>query len=246
MVKRLRIFAGPNGSGKSTFIAKVIGDATFNKFKLHNYVNADDIEVKLNKDKGFSFNDYNIQITTTEIQNYFKLSKFSPLKLDNPMLWENFVVENNLLHISQSLPVNSYIAADLAEFIRQNLLKNNLSFSYETVMSDSRKLDFLSLAKANGYKIYLYYFATVDPEININRVALRVAENGHNVPSEIIRKRYYSSLSNLKRCIQLSNSAFLFDNSQASILISTISSGKYVTLENEKIVPNWFEQYVLQ
>lgn len=43
--------------------------------------------------------------------------------------------------------MNSYIASDIAEFIRQELLTEGLSFSFETVMSDLSKVDFLNLAK---------------------------------------------------------------------------------------------------
>ena len=83
--------------------------------------------------------------------------------------------------------MNSYIAADIAEFIRQELLTEGLSFSFETVTSDLSKVDFLNLAKKKGYRIYLYYFSTEDPLINRSRVNVRVLQKGHAVSEEMIQ-----------------------------------------------------------
>lgn len=77
------------------------------------------------------------------------------------------------MHISTF--VDSYLAADLAEFIRQQLLANDISFTYETVMSHESKLVFIQQAKEKNYRVYVYFVATEDPEINISRVNVRVA-----------------------------------------------------------------------
>jgi len=245
MIKRLRIFAGPNGSGKSTFIKNF--PALPNKnIKLGFYVNADDIERSLREEYFIDLSEFGISITTNQIQEYFKRSTFSPVKLSNPHLWEYFSIENNILKINRALSINSYIAADLAELIRQTLLDNKLSFSYETVMSDEKKIDFLHAAKAAGYRIYLYYFATEDPIINVNRVKLRVAQHGHPVDPAIIESRYYKSLANLKAAVKVSKRAYLFDNSNLSILIAEITNGTEVDLIDQNIIPNWFRKYLIE
>ncbi|MDQ3108696.1 MAG: hypothetical protein M3R17_02285 [Bacteroidota bacterium] len=46
-------------------------------------------------------------------------------------------------------------------------------------------------AKAEGYKVYLYFVSTENPEINKERVQLRVRNNGHDVPPDKIVSRYY-------------------------------------------------------
>jgi predicted ABC-type ATPase len=92
--------------------------------------------------------------------------------------------------------IDSYFCADIAEFLRQQLLKNGITFTYETVMSYTGKIDFLKRAKESGIGVYLYYIATEDPVININRVSLRVAQLGHNVPDSKVKSRYYNSLNN--------------------------------------------------
>ena len=63
-------------------------------------------------------------------------------------------------------------------------------------MSHHGKVSFLQEAIENNYRVYLYFIATEDPDININRVNVRVANHGHYVDSEIIKSRYYRSLQN--------------------------------------------------
>jgi predicted ABC-type ATPase len=135
----------------------------------------------------------------------------------------------------------------LAEFIRQNLVAASLSFSFETVMSDPRKVDFLDFAKKLGYRVYLYYFSTKDPMININRVNLRMAQHGHPVDPQIIESRYYRSLENLKEAVLISDRAYIFDNSgSASILIAEIEEGKHVHVIDPENVPEWFIKYLVE
>lgn len=56
-------------------------------------------------------------------------------------------------------------------------------------MSSEDKIDVLKLARATGFKNYLYYIATDDPDINIQRVDNRIHTGGHAVPVEKIRQR---------------------------------------------------------
>lgn len=103
-------------------------------------------------------------------------------------------------------------------------------------------------AKGLGYKNYLYFICTVDPTINVNRVAQRVALKGHNVPEDRIRNRYYDSLKLLPSLIPLTHRTFLFDNSSEDStieLIAEITDGAILTPKVEKI-PWWVNEYVIE
>lgn len=238
-IKRMRIFAGPNGSGKTTIIKSLQSEIGFGV-----YVNADDIESMLKESKVLLFNTYQLMITQDQLQTFFKNSIFSPVKRNEPNLWEKLTVQNNVLHINTT--IDSYLAADLAEFIRQQLVANGISFTYETVMSHKSKIEFLQTAKKQGYRIYLYFVATEDPEINISRVNVRVAQHGHNVAPNVVIKRYYKSLQQLKAAVKISNRAYIWDNSgTASLLIAEITDGEDVAMMDTDKVPNWFVKYLV-
>ena len=113
-------------------------------------------------------------------------------------------------------------------------------------MSHESKLAFMEAAKKKGYKVYLYYIATETPEINNNRIQVRVALQGHKVNPEKVTARYYRSLQNLKNAVKLTDRAYIFDNSgKLSKLISEITEGSKVQVIDETEVPNWFIKYLV-
>ncbi|GAA0878184.1 zeta toxin family protein [Algoriphagus jejuensis] len=235
----MRVFAGPNGSGKTTIIKSLQAEIPFGV-----YVNADDIESLLRESRVLLFNSYQLMISDFQIKEFFKISQFAPKKRSEPDLWTKLEVKDNVLHINTS--VDSYLAADLAEFIRQQLLAKGISFTYETVMSHESKLTFFDEAKQNGYRVYLYFVATEDPEINVSRVNVRVAQLGHGVAPEAIKSRYFRSLLNLKEAVKKSNRAYIWDNSGvASLLIAEITEGIDVKIIDTEKVPGWFVKYLI-
>jgi len=157
---------------------------------------------------------------------------------------EKISINQKKLNIYSEL--DSYLAADLAEFLRQSLMNKGVSFTFETVMSHTSKINFMKEARINGFKVYLYFVATEDFEINISRVNLRVSQDGHPVPSEKIKERYIKSLQNLKQAVKNSDRAFIFDNSGSKpIFIAEITQGSEIQLDNEDVVPNWVSEYLL-
>jgi predicted ABC-type ATPase len=150
-------------------------------------------------------------------------------------------VQNNVLSFGQ-VAIDSYLAAWVAELLRYHLLQSGQSLLFETVMSHPSKLDFLAEAHRLGYRVYLYFVATVDPHINIERVQARVAKGGHNVSVTKIEERYYRSLALVRQALQYTDRAYLFDNSGTEPqLMAEITAGQevqYLVAE----VPQWVSQ----
>lgn len=238
----MRVFAGPNGSGKTTIFKGMLNEK---EIDLGIYVNADEIEEELSKSGTLDFSKFQIVVSPDEVVRYFQESNFSPVKRNELNLWRHLLVEKNILTLSST--IDSYLAADIAEFIRQQLLYSGKSFTYETVMSHPGKIAFLNLARKNGYRVYLYYIATEDPDINISRVNVRKAQHGHDVSPEVVKKRYYKSLSLLKDAVKNSDRAYIFDNSgENAILVIEITDGNLVQRNDAIEVPNWVAKYLLQ
>jgi predicted ABC-type ATPase len=237
-IKRMRVFAGPNGSGKTTIFKGILAD---NNVNVGVFVNADEIEQLLNTQLKLDLNLFGLTISQTHIQNFFRLSQFSPVKRNELDLYSKISIHQNCIHVNSK--IDSYLAADIAEFLRQELLQNQLSFTYETVMSHSSKIDFLRKAKLEGFRVYLYFIATEDPEININRVQLRVAQDGHDVMPDIIKNRYFKSLQNLKEAVKQTDRTYIFDNSGTSAhLIAEVYQGTEVILNKAVQLPNWVHE----
>ena len=100
----------------------------------------------------------------------------------------------------------------------ENLLKNNETFALETTLASKTYQSKLKLAIQNGYQVKLLFFWLPTVEMAIKRVAARVKNGGHNIPKEIIIRRYSRGIQNLfKIYIPLCNEWMLFDSSKNEI-----------------------------
>ena len=77
------------------------------------------------------------------------------------------------------------------------LLQRNESFSIETTLSTRSYFRLVEKAHSQGYDVTLLYFWLKSPQQAIERVAERVAKGGHDIPKDIIVRRYWEGLDNL-------------------------------------------------
>lgn len=233
LTPRLRMFAGPNGSGKSTL--KDILPPQW----LGVYVNADDIEKTIRTQTCLNLTEFAVTAQEAEFQSFLENS----LLLKNASLQTTArqlrLVDNTILF--GNVGVNSYLASVLADFIRHKLLDARISFTFETVMSSPDKVAFLQKAQALGYRTYLYFVATEDPDINVARVHYRVQTGGHPVAEDKIRSRYARSLALLSDAVAYTDRAYIFDNSGHSrVWIAEATSGVELEAKTSEI-PAWFK-----
>ena len=104
-------------------------------------------------------------------------------------------------------------AAQFATALREDAVCNMRSFTFETVLSSSRNVELLKKARNFGYQVEIVYVLTADPQINVLRVAQRVKNGGHDVPMDKIISRYYKSLNNISKIIQIADVMWVVDNS---------------------------------
>lgn len=91
-------------------------------------------------------------------------------------------------------------------------INNKKSFVIETTLSGKSVLNRLKEAKNAGFKVEMVYVGLDSVDLNIQRVANRVAKGGHNIPTEDIIKRYNSSRENLIKSINLLDKLEIYDN----------------------------------
>ena len=104
-------------------------------------------------------------------------------------------------------------AAKIAINLRNDCLKYGKSFNEETTLTGKTILKTIDKAKELGYELQLFYVGVNNPEIAKERIRNRVEKGGHNIADEIVEKRYYESLKNLKQMITKFDEVYLYDNS---------------------------------
>lgn len=228
------MFAGPNGSGKTTIKNGLNRPAAW--FGI--YLNPDDLEKSIKESGGVSIAKFDLDIESNELRDFFVDSTFlTSRKLEispNSIQYSDGRVEFT------NLVMNSYYVSVLADFLRRKAIEQSKSFSFETVMSAADKVELLHEAQQSGFRTYLYYVATDDPIINIDRIKNRVAEGGHDVPRDKIVARYYRSLALLPEAIRFSDRTFLFDSSGIECrYFAEVTDGRELETKSDEI-PNWF------
>ena len=231
------MFAGPNGSGKST-IKSVISPEL-----LGVYINPDEIEDEIRLRGFLDLRPFGVETTPEEILAFLGNSPLAPKAFPGNAA-NCLLFSEGRLSLGQ-VPINSYFSSIAADFLRQKLLQQRISFTFETVMSSPDKVRLLEKGQKLGYRTYLYYVATGDPVINISRVKNRVRMGGHDVPEEKIVSRYSRSLDLLMEAVRHTNRAYIFDNSNHEhTWLAEITDGKSLELRTDRI-PAWFKQAVL-
>lgn len=79
----------------------------------------------------------------------------------------------------------------------QELLSSGESFTFETTLSAKSYESLIRQAKNLGYEITLIFLWLNSEDLAIERVATRVKEGGHHIPTDTIRRRYKAGIKNL-------------------------------------------------
>lgn len=234
---RLRVLAGPNGSGKSTIKGELKPEW------IGVFVNADEMERALNETGGLlDLKALGLTgrpaVVLHRLERHIRNSAFAQ-KLGLHALLGRMAIDAQW-RLRVPGPYNSYLASVLADAVRQELLNQGQTFTFETVMSSRDKVDFLKKARSRGYRVYLYFVATDDPAINVDRVRRRVRQGGHPVPAKKVRERYFRSIGLMTQACDVAHRAYVFDNSGSKHrLLAQVTDGRKLEIETSTL-PRWF------
>jgi predicted ABC-type ATPase len=78
----------------------------------------------------------------------------------------------------------------------RELRTSGQDFAFETTLASRSFALFLREAKTSGYRVLLYYITLPSPELAVERVALRVRQGGHHIPTPDVIRRFERSLFN--------------------------------------------------
>lgn len=159
---------------------------------------------------------------------------------------ENLVIFNPDREVGKLPPEtenpNQYIQGILREQ-RQAAIANSTSFAYETVLSHHSHVDAMEAARSAGMQTWPFFVTTERPDINLQRVAIRVGAGGHDVPNNKVVERYLKSMAlELPRAAVAADHGLLFDNSVTAHVVGRIRDRR-LYLRNDTGF-DWPEKYL--
>ena len=101
------------------------------------------------------------------------------------------------------------------------LMSERKTFAVETTLTTKSYANTIKKAKELGYTVILIFFWLPSPEMAVERVAKRVSEGGHNIPTNVIYRRYWAGLQNFFTIFApIVDSWMFFDNVDNPILLA--------------------------
>lgn len=95
------------------------------------------------------------------------------------------------------------------------LLENNETFAFETTLASKSFESLINKSKSKGYYVNLIYYWLESVELAEMRVKTRVAEGGHNIPKDVIHRRYFRGIDNLFKIYHdICDVLVIYDNSR--------------------------------
>jgi predicted ABC-type ATPase len=125
-----------------------------------------------------------------------------------------------------------------------NLLEDELSFAFETTLATKSYKNKILLAKNKGYTVTLLFFWLQTIDLAKERVATRVLEGGHDIPKDVIQRRYINGIKNLFSIyIPIVDELMIFDNSQmkSELIASKSTMSSLIVLNEQKF--NFLKSY---
>lgn len=146
--------------------------------------------------------------------------------------------------LAGELGIDAYQAAEVAARLRQEFVSQGESFVFETVFSDPAgdKMAFLKQAAQQGYTVVMCFIGLAGSDRSEERVAMRVTQGGHDVPTDKLTARFPRTMTNLKQAIQELPCVFIFDNDDLRMpfrLAAIFQNGQRTFLA--KSIPSWLE-----
>lgn len=107
-----------------------------------------------------------------------------------------------------------------------SLAEQNRSFAFESTLASRSYAHWLTGLKQRGYKVHVLFLWLRSPELALYRVKERARAGGHDVPEDVIRRRYVRGIRNLFHLyLPLSDTWTIFDNSEAAPNPVLVASG---------------------
>jgi predicted ABC-type ATPase len=107
-----------------------------------------------------------------------------------------------------------------------NLIKEKKNFAFETTLSGLTYLKIIEQAKREGFMITMFFVYLESYQIALERVS----KGGHNIPADVIERRYFKGLKNFTRYAAMVDDWYVLDNSKPeyNIIAKSVNGQKEI------------------
>lgn len=124
-------------------------------------------------------------------------------------------------------------------------IRDNRNFAFETTLGGNTITKTLLQATASGVPVNIWYCGLASAELHIERVQARVARGGHDIPEDLIRSRFKTSMQNLCVLAAVVQRLAVYDNSKpldrdgrpTIRLLLDVQDGNIMQLDRD--MPGW-------
>lgn len=120
----------------------------------------------------------------------------------------------------------------------KELLEIRTDFAIETTLSTRSYIAFVKKAQSIGYKVTLVYIWLSSPAMAMQRVEDRVKNGGHNIPTNVIKRRYYRGLKNLFNLFMPICDTWIVADNSGDVLKAVARKGWCISLTKKGYLNN--------
>jgi predicted ABC-type ATPase len=111
----------------------------------------------------------------------------------------------------------------------------------ETVLSTDKYRRLVKQAKERGFEVRLIYVYLRSLELQLERIRLRVAKGGHDVPADKVAERRRRSFEQMPWFFNQAHQAWVFDNSGGEPKLVALKSKDGWTEVDTRLIPELWE-----
>lgn len=116
----------------------------------------------------------------------------------------------------------------------KEFIDRNVDFGFETTLAGKTYLRHFQELKEKGYRLHLFFLWIPSSNLAIARIKDRVAEGGHDVPSEDVKRRFERSIVNFFKIYRpLLDTWLLFDNSEKKPRLIAKKDNSHIDVRND-------------
>lgn len=103
----------------------------------------------------------------------------------------------------------------------KDLANQQKSFAFETTLATRFYANWIADLEQKGFEFHLVFLWLESPELAIERVKERVRVGGHNIPEDVIYRRYFKGLRNFFRLYKpIAKTWSVYDNSENAEIVA--------------------------